>query len=81
MTKNPPSKATIETAIGSFMAVVVVVLVGSVAVLLTGGCSTGKSPGPGWRCWIENAGRAGEIEVCERKTCRELGGGKFTECK
>lgn len=49
--------------------------------LTLAGCSfqTQKS-GLGWECWTENAGKHNEIELCERRYCRDKFG-RFEACK
>lgn len=51
------------------LAVACIAVIGSLMVMMLGGCYIKpmvKPDGPAWRCWIENAGRVGEVEICER---------------
>lgn len=37
------------------------------ALALAGCVAAGPAqPGPGWRCWIEDAGQPAQLEICER---------------
>jgi hypothetical protein len=41
----------------------------SLAALALAGCVAAgpAQPGPAWRCWIEDAGRPSQLEICERR--------------
>lgn len=61
--------------------VVLIIVAGCLLLVPFMGCvSIPEHPsGQGWHCWVENAARINEIEICERKSCRGVAG-KFVEC-